>query len=52
MLGDAKNEKDRITKASVAARLKPIKSDLADERKMLTEYLTLDEKNGAILDQL
>ena len=44
---DAKNDKDKLTKASVAARLKEIgKSDpdTADERKVLRAYLALVEK--------
>ncbi len=49
LLADAKNDKDKITKASVAARLKEIKGDAeaADERKVLTEYLGLAEKAAA-----
>ncbi len=43
LLEDAKNDKDKLTKASVAARLKAIKSDkeAADERKVLADYLVL-----------
>ena len=44
---DAKNDKDKLTKASVAARLKEIgKSDpdTAEERKVLLAYLVLVEK--------
>jgi type I restriction enzyme M protein len=42
-LEDAKNDKNKITKASVAARLKDIKGDkdADDERKVLTDYLAL-----------
>ncbi|OQB94299.1 MAG: putative type I restriction enzymeP M protein [Verrucomicrobia bacterium ADurb.Bin118] len=49
LLADAKNAKDKITKASVAARWKEIKGDAeaADERKVLTEYLGLAEKAAA-----
>ena len=50
LLAEAKNEKDKLTKASVAARLKEIKgdADTADERKVLNEYLALVEKEAAI----
>jgi len=49
MLEDAKNDKDKLTKSSFAARLKDIKADAdaADERKLLTEYLALDEQEAA-----
>lgn len=49
LLADAKNDKDKITKASVASRLKEIKGDkdAADERKVLNEYLALAEKAAA-----
>jgi type I restriction enzyme M protein len=45
----AKNDKDKLTKASVAARLKEIKSDAeaADEPKVLSDYLALIEKEAA-----
>ncbi|HTF88732.1 MAG TPA: type I restriction-modification system subunit M [Planctomycetota bacterium] len=45
LLEEAKSEKDKLTKASVAARLKEIKSDrdAAEERKVLEEYLRLSE---------
>ncbi len=45
LLEDAKNDKDKLTKASVAARLKDIKgdADAADERKLLADYLALSE---------
>ncbi|MCX6927003.1 MAG: N-6 DNA methylase, partial [Verrucomicrobia bacterium] len=45
----AKNDKDKLTRASVAARLKEIKSDAdaADERKVLNDYLALTEKKAA-----
>jgi type I restriction enzyme M protein len=41
LLEDARNERDKLTKVSVAARLKAIKgdSDAADERKLLAEFL-------------
>ena len=43
LLEDAKNDKDKLTKASVASRLKEIKSDYeaADEIGGLKEYLAL-----------
>jgi len=56
LLEDARNEKDKLTKASVAARLKEIGRDRspsgpsgedADERKALSEYLALSEKEAA-----
>ena len=48
LLEDAKNEKEKITKLSVAARLKDIKGepDAADERKVLNAYLVLIEKEA------
>jgi type I restriction enzyme M protein len=48
LLEDAKNDKDKLTKASVAARLKDIKgdADAADERKLLAEYLDLSEQEA------
>ncbi len=49
LLEDAKNDRDKLTKASVAARLKEIgKSDpdFADERKVLRAYLALVEKES------
>jgi type I restriction enzyme M protein len=52
LLEAAKNDKDKLTKASVAARLKDIKGqnddgDAADERKVLNDYLALAEKAAA-----
>jgi type I restriction enzyme M protein len=49
LLEEAKNDKDKLTKASVAARLKDIKDDAdsADERKALSDYLALIEKEAA-----
>ena len=46
LLADAKNDKDKLTKASAAARLKDVKKDLeaADERKVLQAYLKLTEQ--------
>jgi len=49
LLESAKNDKDKLTKVSVAARLKEIKgnADAADERKVLSDYLALIEKEAA-----
>ena len=49
MLEAAKNDKDKLTKASIAARLKDIKGDVdaADECKVLNDYLALAEKAAA-----
>ena len=49
LLEEAKNDKDKLTKASVTARLKEIKgdADAADERKVLNDYLALIEKEAA-----
>jgi type I restriction enzyme M protein len=46
LLADAKNDKDKITKASAAARLKDIKkdSDAGEERTVLQAYLKLTDK--------
>ena len=46
LLADAKNDKDKLTKASAAARLKDIKKDpdAADERKTIEAYLKLTEQ--------
>ncbi|HXK27700.1 MAG TPA: class I SAM-dependent DNA methyltransferase [Candidatus Binatia bacterium] len=48
LLEEAKNEKDKLTKSSVTARLKEIKcdADAADERKVLSDYLALIEKEA------
>jgi len=48
LLEDAKNDRDKLTKASVAARLKDIRTDrdAADERKVLMEYLTLSDQEA------
>jgi type I restriction enzyme M protein len=45
LLEEAKNEKDRLTKASVATRLKEIRgdADVADECKVLNDYFALIE---------
>jgi type I restriction enzyme M protein len=50
LLADAKNDKDKLTKASASTRLKEIKSDrdAADERKVLGDYLALVEKESEV----
>jgi len=45
LLEEAKNDKDKLTKASVTARLTETKDD-ADERKVLNDYLALVEKEA------
>jgi len=57
LLADAANDKGKLTKASVTARLKEIKgqgdeSDAADELKALKEYLALVEQEAATADKL
>jgi type I restriction enzyme M protein len=54
LLAAAKTDKDKITKASVVARLKAIKNDpdAGDERKLLTEYLALAEKESQASEKL
>jgi type I restriction enzyme M protein len=49
LLEEAKNDKDKLTKASVAARLKDIMgdADAADESKVLSDYLALIDKEAA-----
>ena len=49
LLEEAKNDKDKLTKASVAARLKETMgdADAADEGKVLNDYLALIEKEAA-----
>jgi type I restriction enzyme M protein len=49
LLEGAKNDKDKLTKAAVAVRLKEIKddADAAEERKVLSDYLALTEKEAA-----
>ena len=48
LMADAKNDKDKINKASVQKRLKEIKGDkdAADERKVLQDYLKLAEQEA------
>ncbi|MGN6107635.1 MAG: N-6 DNA methylase [Kofleriaceae bacterium] len=50
LLTGAKNDKDKLTKASVLARLKDIKDDTeaGDERSLLYEYIALLGKEGAL----
>lgn len=50
LLAEAKNDKDKLTKASVSARLKDTRDDrnTADERKVLGDYLALIEKESAV----
>jgi type I restriction enzyme M protein len=54
LLADAKNDNDKLTKASVTARLKEIKGDaeFADEKKVLEDYLALLEKESDVNDQV
>ncbi len=49
LLAEAKNDKGKLTKASVKARLTEIKDDkeAADERKLLKAYLALIEQEAA-----
>jgi type I restriction enzyme M protein len=49
LLEDAKNDKDKLTKASGVARLNDIRKDpdFADERKVLQAYIALTEKSSA-----
>jgi type I restriction enzyme M protein len=48
LLAEARNDKDKLTKASAAARLKDIKKDrdAADERQALQAYLALSEQEA------
>ncbi|MGB8658771.1 MAG: type I restriction-modification system subunit M [Candidatus Zixiibacteriota bacterium] len=48
LMADAKNDKDKITKASVKERLNEIENDkeAANERKVLQDYLKLSEKEA------
>ena len=48
LLAEAKNDKGKLTKVSVSARLKDIKNDAdaADERKQLNAYLALIEQES------
>ena len=50
LLEEAKNDKDKLTKASATARLKEIKADkdAAEERQALQEYLALVEQESGV----
>ena len=51
LLEDAKNDRDKFTRASVAARLREIGKadpDTADERKVLQDYLALIEQDADV----
>jgi|694.fasta_scaffold14771_4 type I restriction enzyme M protein len=50
LLEEAKNDKDKLTKASVTARLKEIKTDkdAVDERQTIQEYLGLVEQESVV----
>ncbi len=50
LLEEAKNDKDKLTKASATARLKEIKidKDAVDERQALQEYLGLVEQESVV----
>ena len=52
LLAEAKNEKDKITRASITSRVKEIKgrAELADELKVLKDYLALIEKEAKAND--
>lgn len=54
LLADAKNDKDKLTKASVTARFKEIKgdADFADEERLLKDYLALLEKETQANDRV
>ena len=55
LLEDAKNDKDKLTKASVATRLKEIKGRprrAADERKVLEGYLAISEQEAELSAKL
>ena len=54
LLDDAKNDKDKLTRASVAARLKDIKGDSesADEAQVLRAYLALSDQEADTAAQL
>ncbi|MEY4548331.1 MAG: hypothetical protein RL685_4526 [Pseudomonadota bacterium] len=54
LLEEAKTDNDKLTKASVAARLKAARGDrdAADERKVLEQYLALEEKKAALGSKL
>jgi type I restriction enzyme M protein len=54
LLADAANDRGKLTKASVTARLREIKGDgdAADERKALNDYLALVEQEASAVGKL
>jgi type I restriction enzyme M protein len=54
LLADAKNDKDKLTKASVTARLKEIEdeTDADEERNKLYDYLTLIKREADTSEKL
>jgi type I restriction enzyme M protein len=54
LLEDAKNDKDKLTKASATARLKEIKTDMdaADERQELQAFLSLLEHEAVLSSRI
>ena len=54
LLEEAKNDKDKLTKASATARLKEIRTDrdAAEERQALQEYLALVEQEAGVAAKL
>ncbi len=54
LLEEAKNEKDKLTKASATARLKEIRTDrdAAEERQAVQEYLALIEQEAVVAAKL
>ena len=54
LLEEAKNDKDKLTRASVAARLKEVKTDpdAADERQVLQQYVALSDQGGEAFGKL
>jgi len=54
LLEDAKNDKDKLTKASATARLRDIRNEkeAADERNVLKEYLALCEQESELSGKL
>jgi type I restriction enzyme M protein len=54
MLSEAKNDKDKITKASVQKRMKDIKGDkdYADELELLEKYLKLSDSEAILGKQI
>jgi len=54
LLSEAKNDKDKITKASVQKRMKEIKGedDYADELKILENYLKLSNADAVLAKQI